>query len=233
MTNRIINPKDGTTLLLIPEGAFTMGSELFDERPQHQHILPDYYLSVYPVTNAQYALFVQESGYRGSDEWLEYAGPGKERRPVVKVSWFDAQAYCHWAGLRLPTEPEWEKGARGTDGREYPWGNDWDGALCQNSVDGEQDGLCDVESFEAGESPFALRQMAGNCWEWCANIYKEDLYQPFGQGDFIVPLEGDQGVLRGGGWEDVDEFFYRCSTRLSNARTLRHYQAGFRPARSA
>ena len=233
MADLITNPKDGSSLKLIPRGAFIMGSELFDERPRHEHDLPDYYLSVYPVTNAQYDLFIAKSGYEGSDEWREYAGPGKEQHPVVKVSWFDATAYCQWAGLRLPTEPEWEKGARGTDGREYPWGEEWDGSLCRNSVDDdEEQGVCDVELFEAGASPNGLLQMAGNVWEWCANVYREDLYQAFQQGQLNPPLEGEKGVLRGGGWEDVDEFFYRCATRLPNVRTLRHYQAGFRPARN-
>ena len=232
MPDQLVNAKDGTVLVLVPESAFIMGSELFDESPQHEHYLSNYYISLYPISNHQFERFVLATGYNESDEWREFAGPGKEHHPVVKVNWYDARTYCEWAGLRLPTEPEWEKGCRGEGSREYPWGDEWDPGFCRNSVeDDEEQGTSSVESFEQGASSFGLIQMSGNIWEWCSNCYQEDLYKSFARGDYSVPMEGGQGVLRGGGWEDVDEFFYRCSTRLANARTLRHRQAGFRPAR--
>ena len=232
MTDHIINEKDQTRLVIVPEGEFVMGSDLFDERPSHAHRLSSFYISLCPVTNSQYERFVLETGYNESDEWREYASSDRAEHPVVKVSWYDATAYCKWAGLRLPNEAEWEKACRGTDGREYPWGDEWEPERCRNSVESEDEtGTSDVKAFENGRSPYGLYQMAGNIWEWCENTYADDLYTQFADGDFTFQDKGDAGVLRGGGWEDVDEFFYRCSTRLSNPRSLRHRQAGFRPVR--
>ncbi len=227
----IATAPEGSPLILVPAGHFIMGSALFDEKPQHRHYLPAYYISVHPVTNRRYDAFVAATGYAQSSEWREFVGPGREDHPVVKVSWYDAVEYCRWAGVRLPTEPEWEKACRGEDGREYPWGEEWDPERCRNSVeDDSMEGTCAVTSYPGGESPYGVRGQAGNVWEWCANVYREDLYSTFTAGDFSLPMEGETGVLRGGGWEDVDEFFFRCSTRLANPRTLRHRQAGFRIA---
>ena len=131
----IENPGDGTWLALIPGGQFLAGTDRF---PGAQ---PSYYLALHAVTNAQYARFLsaRHPGTSDLEKWVlldsfcfvrsagssyEACG-GKEDHPVVQVSWFGAEAYCEWAGLRLPSELEWEKGARGVDGREYPWGKDW------------------------------------------------------------------------------------------------------------
>lgn len=118
----IENPKDGTLLALIPEGEFLAGGSGSDEgggKPFPVR-LPAYYLALHPVTNAQYK--------RYKPEWTR-----DDDHPAVRVSWDDAQAYAKWAGLRLPSELEWEKGARGRDGREYPWGKEWDAGKCRNS----------------------------------------------------------------------------------------------------
>jgi len=168
-------------LILIPAGEFLMGSDPKkdkkaddDEQPQHTLYLPDYYLAKTPVTNAQYAAFVQATGHEPPEHWKQKKPPsGKQEHPVVNVRWHDAVAYCQWLTeksirtYRLPTEAEWEKAARGTDGRIYPWGNQWDEKLC-NTSEGGKGGTTPVGAYPDGASPYGLLDMAGNVWEWCA-----------------------------------------------------------------
>jgi len=140
----IISPVDGTEMILIPEGEFAMGTVEGDtmarefEKPVHNVFVEAFYMDKYPVTNRQYLLFMEESGYKpqavqGSASWWDkYFEDGKENHPVVGISWKDADEYCRWAGKRLPTEAEWEKTARGPSGFLFPWGNEWDKDKCNN-----------------------------------------------------------------------------------------------------
>lgn len=157
---------------VVPSGWFTMGSAAArrNEGPEHQVWLDEFEIDVYEVTVAQYAAFVAETGWRLPGDWRTETRHPAGNLPVTHVAWPDAAAYCEWAGKRLPTEAEWEKAARGTDERRYPWGNEWDGARAAVSVSVET-GPVPVGSYPEGASPYGALDMAGNVHEWVADFY--------------------------------------------------------------
>jgi formylglycine-generating enzyme required for sulfatase activity len=190
----------GHPLVYVPVGEFLMGSNggFANERPQHAVTLHEDWIDQFPVTNAQFDQFVRETGYQAQGDWRSEFRPGKEQYPVVYVTWEDACAYGKWCGKRLPTEAEWEKAARGIDGREYPWGNRWDGNNC--NVSGR--GTTPVGSYPAGLSPYGCYDMAGNVWEWVADWYGPDYYKASPGENPSGPAAGDRRVVRGGSWYD-------------------------------
>ena len=229
-------------MIFIPAGEFLMGSvpnvnqaTQTDEYPQHNLYLPDYYMAKTPVTKAQYAVFVQVMGYRPPTRWENGQPPtDKQDHPVVYVSWDDAAAYCHWlskhTGLvyRLPTEAEWEKAARGTDGRIYPWGNQWDSSRCNTPENGLND-TTPVEAYPDGASPYGLLDMVGNVWEWCATKqvkpYPYDVKEDQWDEDY---LENDVSrALRCGSFYDYKSYA-RCASRWFEPQGCRSKKIGFR-----
>jgi formylglycine-generating enzyme required for sulfatase activity len=195
-------------MVLIPAGPFTMGQDGSKPKngPAHEVDMPAYEIDRFEVTNDEFARFVEETGYQtyaeqsSSKNWKDVA-EGKGNHPVVYVTWNDAKAYCEWAGKRLPTEAEWEKAARGEDGRVYPWGNDFV-AENGNFYEGGIRGTTSAGSFAAGASPYGVEDMAGNVREWTADDFvaypgaAADADPFFGQG---------HKVNRGGGWFDGEE----------------------------
>ena len=200
------------------------------EQPQHTLYLPDYYLAKTPVTNAQYAAFVQAVGHTQPGHWKGGKPPGgKENHPVVNVSWHDAIAYCHWLSettgspYHLPSEAEWEKGARGSDGRIWPWGNRWD-VERSNTLEDAKGGTTPVEAYPQGASPYGLLDMVGNVWEWTRSVYKD---YPYVLEDGQEDLESaGVHVSRGGSWSN-SQFLARC---VSRGRDLSSDAVGFRLA---
>jgi formylglycine-generating enzyme required for sulfatase activity len=232
-------------LVLIPAGEFLMGSDLEqdkfankDEQPQHTVYLPDYYLAKAPVTNAQYAAFVEPTDHKRPGHWIDGKPPkGKEDHPVVEVTWRDAVAYCTWLAqvtrkaYRLPSEAEWEKGARGTEGWIYPWGNEWDPKRC-NSSEGDWRDTTPVGAYPQGASPYGLLDMAGNVWEWTTSLWgkggsKPEFKYPYDPTDGREYLGAGYKVLRGGSWNNSRNYA-RCACRLPYLpNSLWHY-LGFR-----
>jgi formylglycine-generating enzyme required for sulfatase activity len=238
---------DGMTQVFVPGGDFLMGSDtssFANERPVHTVSLDPYWIDRTEVTNAMFATFVDQTGYQTDAEtagssyvylpdsghteltqgadWQHPLGPDSSlenlsQHPVVHVSWNDAQAYCEWAGRRLPTEAEWEKGARGTDGRIFPWGNAFDGTRL-NSADvnlgaGRGNSSFDdgfqltspVGNYPLGASPYGALDMAGNVWEWVNDWVDEAYYQSSPSSNPGGPASGEYRVVRGGSWHDPED----------------------------
>jgi len=217
-------------MIAIPAGEFTMGSNVEDERPLHAVSVGAFQIDKLEVTNQEFERFVYETGYvtdaekAGETSWRYYA-QNKPNHPVVKVSWNDAKAYCEWQGKRLPTEAEWEKAARGTDGRAYPWGNQWDAGRANTKEAGKR-GTTPVGSFPGGASPYGVMDMAGNVAEWTS-----DWFKAYPGSDFYSPYFGEKyRVIRGGGWFS-DQKLVRTTERSCSGVELANDDVGFRCAR--
>jgi formylglycine-generating enzyme required for sulfatase activity len=227
-----INAKDGGQLVLVPGGDYVLGADDVGDaaRPVHRVRLSPFYIGLHPVTNHQYARFLKACpGHPEPVYWREerFNSP---RQPVVGVSWADADAYCRWAGLALPTEAQWEAAARGSDQRRYPWGDDPPTPERAN-FGGHANAPAPVDAHPAGRGPFGTLDQAGNVWEWCADAWSQSAYEERGEGRLDPCHHGDPGmrVLRGGSWLNPGPDL-RAAVREGATARLRQNMQGFRCA---
>ena len=211
-------------MVLVPKGSFLYGDD-----KRRETIQDDYWIDIYPVTNEKYGEFILGDGYENQAYWSQKGWKWRTENnintsvycndprlnqpdhPVVGVSYYEAEAYAKWAGKQLPTEQEWERAARGTDGREYPWGHGFDKTQCNSNKSGI-DATTSVTKYPKGISPAGCFDMAGNMWEWCASWYDQSRDRP---------------VIRGGSWFD-DPVYLRASSRFWNFADYRLNLVGFR-----
>lgn len=230
-------------------------------KPVHTVYLDKYYIGKYEVTNAQYKKFCEatrysqpeDPGFSGMPDYFTSC----PNYPVVGVDWNDVQFYCKWAGLRLPTEAEWEKAARGTDGRKYPWGNKWDGNKCNHGTISRKrlntniggtplfatmsfgpdasDGYeysSPVDSFPSGVSPYGAYDMAGNVLQWCNDWYAPDYYKSSPDSNPTGPSSGLTCVVRGSYWSiDKGDWYFYSAFRSRNYPETKANSIGFRLAK--
>ncbi len=228
-----ITPTDQAEMVLIPAGTFVMGAhgDTQDASPAHVVTLPTFYIDRTEVTNARYALYIADTGVPSPPNWPGPTPPkGTENRPVTNITWFEAMDFATWAGKRLPTEAEWEKAARGTDGRRYPWG-DVDDEKKRNLNLRSPDHLESVGCYPSGASPYGALDLIGNAWEWTA-----DWYQSYpGSHDASVHYGRKYKVVRGPGAEYIIGVPHEADTTI-RARMLPYgYDrfVGFRCAMNA
>jgi formylglycine-generating enzyme required for sulfatase activity len=198
--SRSVNPKDGAEMCWVPEGEFIMGSSNGDddEKPKRTVYLDGFWMYKHEVTVAQYRRFCAETGRKMPDppSW-----GWKEDHPIVNVSWDDAQAYADWAGVQLPTEAQWEKAARGTDGRTFPWGDTFDPSKAVCSVAPRKEkSTAPVGSIPSGASPYGCLDMSGNVWEWCSDWYDGGYYARAPNRNPENRRASTDRVQRGGSW---------------------------------
>ena len=251
-------------MVLIPAGSFLFGPT--EKEKERVWVLPTeatpqtilsatFFIGKYPVTNEEYAVFMEEGGYREAGLWSadgwswkerlgwteprrwrdpDYNGPGKERYPACALSWYEADAFCRWLAqrtgrrYRLPTEREWEKAARGEDGRIFPWGDEWNPKACNWLADTDGDRLpnmeedryirtAPVDAYEAGKSPYGCYEMAGNVLEWCADAWS---------GEPSSRHAGEVRVFRGGCFLSGEPRQLRCSWRGGTFAEIGHVYWG-------
>lgn len=226
ITTLVIETVDTAEMVFVPAGPFVRGStdqqisawtsacgsacrsgQFLDEAPQRTISLQGFYIDRTEVSVAQFSQFADETGYQTTAEqkgdpvqytWRAFDSPDRQNHPVRWMSWYDAAAYCQWAGKRLPTEAEWEKAARGEDGRTWPWGNDWDDGRVPHGD------TVPVDSYENGASPYGVLGTAGNVWEWVADWYDATYYSYAPDASPPGPGESTDKVLRGGAFNNAN-----------------------------
>lgn len=241
----MVSEKDGMVLVYVPAGEFTMGSNFGEDnqKPEHQVVLDAFWADQTEVTNAMYAKCVAANQCDPASDTKSYTHPNYygnsefDEYPVINVSWNDAIAYCSWAERRLPTEAEWEKAARGTNGNTYPWGNKlpYVNLLNYNRNVGD---TTEVGKYPDGASIYGALDMAGNVWEWVNDWYSETYYQSSPSSNPLGPDSGTYRVYRGGSWYAPYYYYVISGVRSANRGwwyrdpSFTPYDLGFRCARS-
>lgn len=238
-------PPEG--MVEVPKGSFVMGSNEVDteakamqygdrrpwyanERPERKVSLDKFYIDSTEVTNRKYKEFIDKTGHKPPQHWAGGTYPqGMDGHPVVFVTWHDADAFCKWAGKRLPTEAEWEKAARGAEGRRFPWGNEFD--IKKVNTLGEYNGTLPVGTLKDGIGPYGALDMAGNAQEWTS-----DWYKPYPDNQFKDPDYGEKfKTVRGGGWGGMGHYalqvYVRAAFRNAAPPEGRYDDVGFRCAK--
>ena len=225
-------------MVYISPGEFIQGTKHggFNERPERIAKMPGFWINRYEVTNHHYSKFVEETGHRKPGPPSRYAKRLAQLRtpnqPVAYVSWHDADAYCKWKGMRLPTEAEWEKAMRGIDGRLWPWGNS--PRIFKANLGGKEDGFeatAPVGSFPLDRSPFGIHDGYGNLMEWVENWYKEQTAHPSQSGEANFADRGGYKTLRGAGYTSHGNDL-RITARSFMIPDFRDETIGFRCASS-
>jgi len=244
-----ISDNSGAAMLLVPAGKFEMGSKGLSkiEEPIHTVYLDDFYIDKYEVSNEQYAQFLNEEGnqFEGLANWIEandpdlrvhevegewIVEPGYENYPMNEMTWYGARAFCEWRGARLPTEAEWEKAARGTDGRLFPWGEK---ATCENAnYYGCNYDLVPVDSYPESISPYGAYNMAGNIMEWVNDWYGDGYYASSPEVNPQGPDSGTHKIFRGGSYINGAHHI-RTTYRWPKLPVLTYVATGFRCAKDA
>ena len=256
-TSTAITTDDGAEMVLIPAGEFWMGSDADDERerPRHRVVLDRYYIDKHEMTNDRFKRFIDARGYERKELWSpagwqwrtsqhgfdsstitqphffndpKWNGP---TQPVVGVSWWEAEAFCRFVGKRLPTEAEWEKAARGADGRRYPWGESWDPGRSKSDHTNLHR-TAPVGSYPQGVSAYGVHDMAGNAAEWVADWYAKDYSRRSPEKNPKGPTGGESKVLRGGSWDNKGKD-QRSTFRHDDTPSERGRRIGFRCAKDA
>ncbi len=241
---------NGAAMLLVPAGEFLMGSDSWSgsEQPAHTVYLDGFYIDQFEVSNAAFAEFLNEvgnqiEGVAGKAHWVEESDPdlrihrldgiwqpdeGWENHPMNEVTWFGAASFCEWREARLPSEAEWEKAARGTDGRTYPWGEAEPTCKMANFSGCFYDSV-PIDSYPEWVSPYGVYNMAGNVHEWTNDWYGEDYYANSPTENPTGPENGDYKVFRGASWFNAN-FQTRTTYRYPKLPVLTYKANGFRCA---
>jgi formylglycine-generating enzyme required for sulfatase activity len=229
-----IHEVDGSVVVYVPGGEYVLGAEDLGEnsQPVHRVVLSPFWIGKYQVTNNQYARFLRAVSDAPQPNYWGAKRFNQPQQPVLGVSWKEAQSYCRWAGLALPSEAQWEAAARGTDGRRYPWGNEAPTAQYASfGMDLLKGQPAPVGSFPRGAGPFGTMDQAGNVWEWCEDVWDARAYLGRDGEKDPINTRGNTAVrcLRGGAW-DALAWNLAAAYRFRFQASLRYQYFGFRCA---